>query len=204
MKFAAVLTFLSLAVMVAMIFQTVRQELQLRSLNTRTVADLAEGKKGEKVITLMKPQIKALKTNLASVMGRVEELKKRKAAAEKAVQEHQKSLQACGKEKENTERKKKTVIESINKFKADHAENKRKAEEEMRNLKQQILDRDKALCIFADQSFAEARHSPNKLKTPGMEYEEEEEEELDSQLNLALSNLMFELRWNLTLMTMRG
>ncbi|XP_061677244.1 uncharacterized protein si:dkey-87o1.2 isoform X2 [Syngnathoides biaculeatus] len=157
MKFAAVLTFLSLAVMVAMIFQTVRQELQLRSLNTRTVADLAEGKKGEKVITLMKPQIKALKTNLASVMGRVEELKKRKAAAEKAVQEHQKSLQACGKEKENTERKKKTVIESINKFKADHAENKRKAEEEMRNLKQQILDRDKALCIFADQSFAEAR-----------------------------------------------
>ncbi|XP_061531585.1 uncharacterized protein si:dkey-87o1.2 [Phycodurus eques] len=157
MKLAVVLAIVSVAMMLVMILQAVRQELQLRNLNTRTTEDLAEGKRGERVITLMKSQIKELKTNLASVVGRVDELKKRKAAAEKAVQELKKGLQACGNEKENTERKKKAAIQSINKFKEDHAENKRKAEEEMQNLKEQILDRDKALCIFADHSFAEAR-----------------------------------------------
>uniref|UniRef100_A0A3Q2XNB8 Uncharacterized protein n=1 Tax=Hippocampus comes TaxID=109280 RepID=A0A3Q2XNB8_HIPCM len=133
MKLVVVLTFSSMAVMAVMILQTVRQELQLRHLRTRTVEHLADSKRGERVITLIKSQIKELETNLASVMGRVDELKKRKAAAEKAEQEHQKRLQAS------------------------HYFLLRKAEEEMQNVKQHILDRDKAVCIFADPSFAEVR-----------------------------------------------
>lgn len=88
-----------MAVMAVMILQTVRQELQLRHLRTRTVEHLTDSKRGERVITRIKSQIKELKTNLASVMGRVDELKQRKAAAEKAQEEQQTRLQACGEEK---------------------------------------------------------------------------------------------------------
>ncbi|XP_057691481.1 uncharacterized protein LOC130915464 isoform X2 [Corythoichthys intestinalis] len=157
MKLLVALTFVSLAVMFVMILQTVRQELHMRHLNTRTVEHAAEFQKGEKVIATLKPQISVLKTNLASVMGRVEELQKRKAAAEQEEQTHKASLLACGKDKESSESKKKAAIESINKFKADHEAKKKKAEKEMQHLKQQILDRDKAICIFADPSFAEVR-----------------------------------------------
>ncbi|XP_077430644.1 uncharacterized protein LOC144057220 [Vanacampus margaritifer] len=157
MKLVVALTLVSVAVMTVMILQTLRQELQLRHLKTRTVEHLAEAKRGEKTITLIKKQNVDLKTNLASITGRVEELKKRKAAAEKAEQDQQKSLQECGKEKESAQNNTKATVEAINELKAEHAEEKRKAEDAMQKVKQHILDRDKALCIFADPSFAEVK-----------------------------------------------
>ncbi|XP_054639196.1 uncharacterized protein si:dkey-87o1.2 [Dunckerocampus dactyliophorus] len=157
MKFVVVLFALSVAVMVAMIFQILRQEFEFRDSKVRRLEDLAVAKREEKVIDLIKPQIRELRTNLASVMGRVDALKKRKAAAEKTEQDRKKDLEACGKDKESTEKKKKAVVDSMAKLKADHAAEKTKAEEELKSLKQQILDRDKAVCVFADPSIAEAR-----------------------------------------------
>ncbi|XP_077577595.1 uncharacterized protein LOC144199659 [Stigmatopora nigra] len=157
MKLVVVLTFVSMAVMLGMFFQTMRQELQLRLLNTRTAEHVSEFKKGEKIIASLRNQISTLKTNLASVTDRVEELKKRKAAAEQEEQTHRANLLTCGKEKERTESNKKATMETIGRYEDDHDQKKQKAEKQLQLLKQQILDRDKAVCIFADPSIAEVR-----------------------------------------------
>ncbi|XP_050932155.1 uncharacterized protein si:dkey-87o1.2 [Lates calcarifer] len=157
MKLAVALVGLSLAVMVVMIYQAVRQELNLRNLKTRMVENSAEVKRKEEAIVELKVKIQDLKTTLTGVHTKMDELKVKKVEVEKSSQELDKYLQTCNTEKADVEKKKTDVGEAVNKVKADHEEAKRKAEEEIQGLKQQILDRDKAICAFADTTKEEAR-----------------------------------------------
>ncbi|XP_040899305.1 uncharacterized protein si:dkey-87o1.2 [Toxotes jaculatrix] len=157
MKPAVVLVGLSVAVMAVMVFQAVRQELNLRSLRTRMVENSAAVKRKEEAIIEVKNKIQTLKTTLASVNAKMDELKTKKADTEKATQELDASLQTCNSEKAATEKKKTEVAEALTKLKADHEEAKNKAEADIQGLKQQILDRDKAICAFADTTKEEAR-----------------------------------------------
>ncbi|XP_044065304.1 uncharacterized protein si:dkey-87o1.2 isoform X2 [Siniperca chuatsi] len=128
MKLAIVLLGLSVVVMAIMVFQAVRQELNLRNLKTRIVENSAEVKTKEEAIVEAKNKIQELKTKLASVNT-----------------------------KANVEKKKTDMLEAIIKLKADHDDVKKKAGGDIQNLKQQILDRDKAICAFADTTKEEAR-----------------------------------------------
>ncbi|XP_044065302.1 uncharacterized protein si:dkey-87o1.2 isoform X1 [Siniperca chuatsi] len=157
MKLAIVLLGLSVVVMAIMVFQAVRQELNLRNLKTRIVENSAEVKTKEEAIVEAKNKIQELKTKLASVNTKVDELKKTKADTEKSTQDTDKSLQTCNTEKANVEKKKTDMLEAIIKLKADHDDVKKKAGGDIQNLKQQILDRDKAICAFADTTKEEAR-----------------------------------------------
>ncbi|XP_061885953.1 uncharacterized protein si:dkey-87o1.2 [Entelurus aequoreus] len=157
MKYSVVLFGLSVVVLVVVIFQGLRQEMEYRDVQFRTLTDWALSKAEEKSIDLLKPQVKQLQDNLDSIKGRIEELKKRKVAAQKTEKEHTKTLQTCNEDKESKVKNKKAATDSIATLKADHAVEKAKAEEEVQGLKQHILDRDKAICIFADPSIAEAR-----------------------------------------------
>ncbi|XP_039972623.1 uncharacterized protein si:dkey-87o1.2 [Xiphias gladius] len=157
MKLSVVVLGLSVAVMLVMIYQAVSQELNLRYLKARMVENSAEVKRKEEAIIEVKTKIRELKTTLASFNAKMDELKKKKADAEKSTQEIDKRLQTCNSEKADTESKKTSVAEAMTKLKADHEEAKKKAEEDIQGLKQQILDRDKAICAFADATKEEAR-----------------------------------------------
>uniref|UniRef100_A0A3B4T9N6 Si:dkey-87o1.2 n=1 Tax=Seriola dumerili TaxID=41447 RepID=A0A3B4T9N6_SERDU len=157
MKLAVVLLCLSVAMMVGMVFQSVRQELHLRHLKTRMVLDSVEVKRKEEAIVDAKNKIQGLKTTLDSVNSKMDQLKKKKVDGETSRQEHDKTLQACNSEKEEVEKKKASVTEDLTKLKADHEAAKKKAEEEIQSLKQEILDRDKAICAFVDTTKEEAR-----------------------------------------------
>ncbi|XP_035527549.1 structural maintenance of chromosomes protein 1 [Morone saxatilis] len=157
MKVAVVLVVLSVAVMVVMIFQAVRQELSLRHLKTSMVENSAEVKRKEEAIIEVKNKIKDMKDALTSVNTKLDELKKKKAASETSAGELGKALQTCNTEKADVVKKKEDTASAITKLHDDHEVLKKKAEEDIQSLKQQILDRDKAICAFVDTTKEEAR-----------------------------------------------
>ncbi|XP_072250379.1 uncharacterized protein [Leuresthes tenuis] len=157
MKLAAFFVVVSVVLMGAMVFQTVRQELNLRTLRASLVKNSADVKRKENFIVGIKNKIQVLKSSLESINVEVEDLKQKKAETEKSVQELDKSLETCNAEKVNTDKRKAEIEEAITKIKADHEEAKNKAQGEIQSLKQQILDRDKGLCAYADMTKEEAK-----------------------------------------------
>ncbi len=99
MRFAVVLIFLSVAVMVVMIYQAVRQELSLRDMKVRMVQSAADVKRKEEAIIEAKVKVKELKTTLATVNNKIAELRTKKLEVGKSTQELDQSLQGCTKEK---------------------------------------------------------------------------------------------------------
>uniref|UniRef100_A0A7N9AN68 Si:dkey-87o1.2 n=1 Tax=Mastacembelus armatus TaxID=205130 RepID=A0A7N9AN68_9TELE len=134
-------------VMVAMIVYTVQQEMKLRNSRTRMLENSAQIKQKEEAIAEVKKKIGELKSTLTTVNTKINELKTEKAGVDKLTGEFDKSLQTCNSEK------KLGIAEAITKLK----EAKRKVEKDIQGLKQQILDRDKAICAFVDTTKEEAR-----------------------------------------------
>uniref|UniRef100_A0A1A8IZQ9 Uncharacterized protein n=2 Tax=Nothobranchius TaxID=28779 RepID=A0A1A8IZQ9_NOTKU len=157
MKLVIFFLAVSMAVMAVMIFQTLRQELSLRNMRTRMVENSVEIKRKEDSVVEMKNKIVELKGFLEATNSQLEELKKTKTEAEKSFNEADKNLQACNAEKVNNEKRKSELEGTINKLKTDHEEAKNKAQENINVLKQQILERDKAICAYADMTKEEAR-----------------------------------------------
>ncbi|XP_045901572.1 rho-associated protein kinase 2 [Micropterus dolomieu] len=157
MKLSVALAVLCVAVMAVMIYQTLRQELNLRNLKTRTMQNSAEVKTKEEAIVQVKNALNEMKAKLASVNTKIGELKKTRVATEKSTQELDTSLQTCNTEKVAAEKKNAEKAEALAKLTADHENAKKTSGEEIQSLKQQILDRDKAICAFADTTKEEAR-----------------------------------------------
>ncbi|XP_037532883.1 ribonuclease Y [Nematolebias whitei] len=157
MKLLIFFTVVSVSVLAVMIFQALRQELNLRDMRERMVQSSMEMKRKEDSVVEMKSKIMELKGSLEAANSKLEELKKKKEEADKSGQEVDKILESCNGEKASTEKRKAELEEAISKLKADHEEAKNKAQEDIQSLKQQILDRDKTICAFADMSKPEAR-----------------------------------------------
>ncbi|XP_047217365.1 uncharacterized protein si:dkey-87o1.2 [Girardinichthys multiradiatus] len=157
MKLLVFFVAVSVAVTVAMIFQTLRQEMNLRNLRARMVESSAEVRRREDSIMEMKSKIQTLKSSVETSSQKLEELRKEKTDKEKALQGAEKSLETCNTGKGNTEKKKTELEGSIKKVKTDHEAAKTKSQLEIEGLEKQILDRDKTICAYADMTKEEAR-----------------------------------------------
>ncbi|XP_056142503.1 uncharacterized protein si:dkey-87o1.2 [Lampris incognitus] len=166
MKSAPVVGFLSVSVMLLAIFQAVRQEVSLRSLKTRMAEGSLEVKRREEAIVQLKAKVEGLNKELPPFNTKKSELLRKKGDFSKSMGESDKNLETCKTEKTETEKKKSSQTEAIAKLKADHEEAKKKAQEEIQGLKQQILDRDKAICTFVNATNEEGRKLCGLAETP--------------------------------------
>uniref|UniRef100_A0A8D3DX17 Si:dkey-87o1.2 n=1 Tax=Scophthalmus maximus TaxID=52904 RepID=A0A8D3DX17_SCOMX len=139
MKLTVVVVCLSVAVMTVLIYQALRQEVDLRRQKTLLVDNSAEVKRKEMAIVEAKKTIQQLKASLGTINEDIEGLKKKKEENDKAAQEFEQGLKTCNSEK----------------ARPDQEEAKKKAEQDIQGLKQQILDRDKAICAFVDTTKEE-------------------------------------------------
>ncbi|XP_068995492.1 structural maintenance of chromosomes protein 2 [Embiotoca jacksoni] len=157
MKMVVALVGLSVIVMIGLIFQAARQELSLRNLKSRMLENSAEVQNKKETIDEMKANIQKLKTMLSPTNAKIDELNKKKEGMQQTVQNLDTNLQTCNKEKELTDLKKAEMVEDFHKIKAEHEVAKSKAQKDIQSLKQQVLDRDRAICTFADTTKEEAR-----------------------------------------------
>ncbi|XP_060906612.1 uncharacterized protein si:dkey-87o1.2 [Labrus mixtus] len=157
MKWPGVLACLSAMFMVGIIVQALRQEMSLHNAKLRMVQNTAEIKRKEEAILEVKGKIEKLKISIGDVNQKTDDIKVKKDEIVKSTQKSETGLQTCNKEKDDIVKKKTELTKVISLLNANHGEAKKKAEEDIQKLKQQILDRDKAVCAIADTTKEEAR-----------------------------------------------
>ncbi|XP_077950904.1 uncharacterized protein LOC120810649 [Gasterosteus aculeatus] len=157
MKLVVVLCSLSVAAMCFMVYQAVRQELKIYHLKSRMLMNVVEVRKKEESIIELQTKIKDMKATALSVNTNIDELKKKKEESNKLKVDSADGLQKCNKEMEDYQKKKAEKEVAIVKLKADHEAAKQKAEADVQALKKQILERDTAICGFADTTKDEVR-----------------------------------------------
>lgn len=143
--------------MAAMVFQALRQEMNLRVAKYNLEQSTADIKLKEEAIIDIKTKIDALKQTLSDAEKNRDGLVKRKQNILDSTKVAEKELETCNSEKDQFGKKKTELTKNVSDLKANHEDAKKKAEEEIQSLKKQILERDKALCVFADTTKEEAR-----------------------------------------------
>uniref|UniRef100_A0A3Q0S1R3 Si:dkey-87o1.2 n=1 Tax=Amphilophus citrinellus TaxID=61819 RepID=A0A3Q0S1R3_AMPCI len=158
MKLVIALVSLSVAVMGFLIFQAVRQEFHLRDLKTRVLETSGQVARKERDISELKSQIAEMKKSMDDGIKKMEELKKKREEIEKSSQNLAKTLQDCTTEKARLALGRTTGFSVSDSSAFLHAMRaKSKAQADIQSLKQQILDRDNAVCAFVDTTKEEAR-----------------------------------------------
>lgn len=99
MRAVSALVFLSVGVMVVLMYQAVHQELTLRGLKARTLESSSQVKQKENDIVQVKMKIQKLNGELEPINTKRDELTKKKEESAKATGEADKSLKTCQTEK---------------------------------------------------------------------------------------------------------
>lgn len=157
MKAVVFLAVSSVAVMVVMVGQVVRQEMNrnsLRALGQDTLMRIADK---EKTIEGLKIELKSLKPNQASVAKAIGELKVKKDAIQKELKVLRERVNKCKADRTLAEKKKAEIVANGLTKKNAHEQAKLEAKKAIEGFKQKNLDRDKIICAIVDTSNAEAR-----------------------------------------------
>lgn len=149
------LMFLGVCGTAVLIYLASKQELGLRQLRNTLASTSLLMKQKEENIYQLKLSIVELNTILEPLNTKVNELHKKKDVTIQATEDLNKSLQGCKEMKAASEKTKANATEILQKQKDEHETEKMKALEQIQGLKQQILDRDKAVCAFVDKTNQE-------------------------------------------------
>ncbi|XP_062395158.1 uncharacterized protein si:dkey-87o1.2 [Sardina pilchardus] len=157
MRAISALVFLAVALLLVMAYQAAKQELSIRTSITRLNRARKIVQFNEKEIVDTKVKLDGLNNKLETLKRNGEDMMKQFQEAQKTKENGEKELQTCLQVKEEKVNKKKEMTDLLSKMKETQEAEKAKAQEEVQKLKQQILDRDKAVCAFLDPTHAEGK-----------------------------------------------
>lgn len=157
MKLILFLTVASVAVMVVMVTQVVRQEISKNTLKVLARDTAAETLVKEKAIAELKGTVLEIRAKYKSMTQLTREMKEKKERLENEKKTLVEKMNTCNKEKDEVEKTKSETTENLNKQKAEHDEAKQTAQETIQDLKQSNLDREEAICALIDTTNADAR-----------------------------------------------
>ncbi|XP_063054132.1 uncharacterized protein LOC134448387 [Engraulis encrasicolus] len=155
MKGLLVVGLLSLAWLVTTVCQGVIQELSIRS----SIARIHQARERK---SQMEEEISNTKLKMGAIQAEINELKKSEAELNqqqvelaKSRDEAERGLLACRPEKKKGQQKKTQISGTLQELKGAQEAEKVKAQEDIQKLKQQLLDRDQAICAFVDKNKPE-------------------------------------------------
>lgn len=166
MRALSALILLCVSVMVALAFQSIRQELSFLALRKHVETAAIQVRKYEDAIVQDKLKIQEINGFLASAKSKTDQLTKKKEELSKAVNEAKGRITECRAMKKKADGSLRTAAKNLQNAKAQQASDKLKAEKEIQAIKQQILDRDKKFCEFVDMEMEEGRKICGVAETP--------------------------------------
>ncbi|KAF4103496.1 structural maintenance of chromosomes protein 2 [Onychostoma macrolepis] len=159
MRAVSAMVFLALCALLVIIYQAVQQELNIRNMNKRITVSSQQVKLKEDGILAAKTKVEELNKQLNPLITQRDQLKKQKDDIKKGNANSEKELGTCQAEKGKLEKQKNEAKDSLQKLKDDQEAERKKSEEEIEGLKQQVLERDLKICKFVDITLDE----PKKL-----------------------------------------
>lgn len=157
MKFVLVLLGLGATVMAVLVVQAFRQEMSIRTLRNRISQSMLDSQQKESDIADMKRKANEQTALVETAQNKLDGLKAQKAQLEQSKLDSESNLKTCADEKETIAKNKGSNEEAIKSLQENQKAAEEKASAAIQALKQQILDRDKAICAFADTTNEEAR-----------------------------------------------
>ncbi|XP_062848319.1 uncharacterized protein si:dkey-87o1.2 [Trichomycterus rosablanca] len=141
----------------AVAFKAIRQEFNIRRMNSQILVNGERAKGMEDEILTNKLKMQQLNTEMTPLKNQIEGLTKKKEQLKKASVASETGQGTCNKQKVESEQKEMVTAEALEKLKIEQESEEQKALEEIENLQKQILDRDVAVCAFLDQKQEEGR-----------------------------------------------
>lgn len=157
MKLIIFFAVVSVAVMVVMVGQVVRQELSRHAVRSLAQDRATEISNKERSIADLKVMLQGLRPRHLSMTKLTEELKAKKDVILKERKSIQDEIIKCKEERGRAEKSKADAVEKLNKAKSDHDQAKQEAQKTIEHLKQKNLDREKTICASIDTTIEEAR-----------------------------------------------
>ncbi|KAK7147774.1 hypothetical protein R3I94_010335 [Phoxinus phoxinus] len=148
---------LALCALLIITYQAVKQELNIRNLQTRIVVSGEQVRFKEDGIMSAKTKVDEITKKLSALTTQRDQLKKQRDDFKKGTDASDKELGTCKTEKGTLEKKSNEAKEALNKLKGDQDAEKKKAEEEIQGLKRSILERDVNICKFVDITMEESK-----------------------------------------------
>ncbi|KAL4646691.1 hypothetical protein GN956_G9491 [Arapaima gigas] len=147
-----------------LMFQAFMKEKSVQATKAKVRDASEEVERKEAEIVQAKLRIQELNAMIIPSNSKRDELLKKQADLKNSEKETMKNLETCQTQKSVIEKKKNDVVEIVKKLKADQDKEKMAAEDQIKKLKQQILERDKKLCQFVDKKQEEGKKACETLE----------------------------------------